>query len=79
LAAAEIEDDGRALAPQLETAATGLNHARFAAHRNLTGEEAAGVYAAVAMRSVATAEGKIGFSLRRWEALKAQALESLAA
>ena len=80
LAAMEIEDDGRALAALLESAATGLDLARFAANRNLTtSAEAARVYAATAMRGVAAAEGRLGFSPGRWAALKARALESLAA
>ncbi len=79
LAAMEIEDDARPLAALLESAATGLDLARFAANRNLTSAEAARMYAATAMRGVAAAEGRLGFSLGRWAALKARALESLAA
>lgn len=79
LAAMEIEDDGRSLAALLESAAAGLALTRFAANRNLTDAEAAGVYAATAMRSVATAGGPRGFAPRCWQALKARALESLVA
>ena len=72
LAAMELGDDAAALRALLARSPAGVDLARFAANRNLAGED---VFADLPMRIAAG----LGFAPRAWSALKAGALEALAA
>ena len=78
LLAMESRDDA-ALTALLDGNPKGLNLTKFAANRNLASGEAAALFERVAMKSVATIEGVIGFSDRHWQALRQRILEALAA
>ena len=68
----ELDDDAAALRALLEQSAAGVDLARFAANRNVPKEE---LIARVPMKIAAG----LGFAPRAWSALKADALERLAA
>jgi selenocysteine-specific elongation factor len=72
LAAMERADDAEALGALLEQSPAGVDLARFAANRNLAGDE---VFGRVPLRIAAG----LGFAPAAWSALKAGALERLAA
>ncbi len=79
LAGMENDDDAKALNTLLNDAAGGLELSKFASNRNLRSEEAAGLFATVPMRKVATEGGPLGFSVSHWNALRAKAVEALSA
>ena len=72
LAAMELDDDAAALRALLARATAGVDLARFAANRNLPGED---LHARVSMKVAAG----LGFAPQAWSALKATALKGLAA
>ena len=72
LEAMELDDDAAALRALLALSPAGVDLARFAANRNLKGDE---VFARVRMKIAAG----LGFAPPAWSALKAGALEALAA
>jgi selenocysteine-specific elongation factor len=75
----DTDDDAAALAALLAGASAGLDLAKFARNRNLTAAEADALFAAQPLRVVASDERRWGFAPARWDALKAAALEALAA
>jgi selenocysteine-specific elongation factor len=72
LAAMELGDHAAALRALLARCPAGVDLARFAANRNLRGED---VFASVPMKIAAG----LGFAPQAWSALRASALEGLAA
>ena len=79
LRAMDTDDDAAALRALLADAAMGVELGKFARNRNLTAAEADALFAAQPMRLVASDERRWGFAAARWDALKAAALDALAA
>jgi selenocysteine-specific elongation factor len=79
LRAMATPDPAQALAALLARATTGLDLAQFAACRNLTAGEATALFDGATMKRVKSAAWDLGFLPAHWEALRARALESVAA
>ncbi|MCZ7565895.1 MAG: selenocysteine-specific translation elongation factor [Burkholderiales bacterium] len=83
LRAMEAADPAEALKARLavlaDARANGLDLRQFAACRNLTGDEVAALYAHAPMHRVAAGASEFGFLAEHWRALRARALETVAA